>query len=147
MNLENIPEYLKENASWCLWKYEIRNNKETKIPFNPTTDSYGSVNNPKTFTSFDKASEKLSSYDGLGIRVDGKLVAIDVDGCVINGGLNDLAKEIVSHFPQSYIEFSPSGKGLRIFTFLPNSIIYNNDIYKMKSKEIEVMLLALLIAL
>ena len=27
MNLENIPEYLKENASWCLWKYEARNNR------------------------------------------------------------------------------------------------------------------------
>ena len=88
MNLENIPEYLKENASWCLWKYEIRNNKETKIPINPITDSYASVNDPKTFTSFDKASKKLSSYDGLGIRVDGKLVAIDVDDCVINGVLN-----------------------------------------------------------
>ncbi|MDU4447005.1 MAG: hypothetical protein E7I76_03255 [Anaerococcus vaginalis] len=138
MNLENIPEYLKENSSWCLWKYETRNNRETKIPFNPTTEGYASVNNPKTFTSFDKASEKLSSYDGLGIRVDGKLVAIDVAGCVINGVLNGLAKEIVSHFPQSYIEFSPSGKGLRIFTFLPNSITYNKDIYKMKTKEVEV---------
>lgn len=37
VNLENIPEYLKENARWCLWKYEIRNNKKTKIPINPTT--------------------------------------------------------------------------------------------------------------
>lgn len=138
MNLENIPEYLKENASWCLWKYETRNNKETKIPFNPTTDGYASVNDPKTFTSFYKASEKLSSYDGLGIRVDGKLVAIDFDNCVINGVLNDLAKEIVSHFPQSYIEFSPSGKGLRLFTSLTNSITYNNDIYRMKTKEVEV---------
>ncbi len=138
MKLESIPEYLKENASWCLWKYEIRNNKETKIPFNPITDSYASVNNPKTFTTFEKATSKLTSFDGLGIRVDEKLVAIDVDDCIINGGLNDLAKDIVSHFPQSYIEFSPSAKGLRIFTFLPNSITYNNDIYKMKSKEVEV---------
>ena len=112
-------------------KYETRNNKETKIPFNPVTESYASVNDPKTFTSFDKASEKLS-------LVDRKLVAIDVDDCVINGVLNDLAKEIVSHFPQSYIEFSPSGKGLRIFTFLPNSVTYKNDIYKLKTKEVEV---------
>ena len=103
MKLESIPEYLKENASWCSWKYEIRNNKETKIPFNPITDSYASVNNPKTFTTFEKATSKLNSFDGLGIRVDEKLVAIDVDDCVINGGLNDLAKDIVSHFPQSYI--------------------------------------------
>lgn len=138
MNLENIPEYLKENASWCIWKYETRNNKETKISFNPITDGYASVNNPKAFTSADKASEKLSSCDGLGIRVDGKLVAIDIDDCVINGGLNALAKEIVSHFPQSYLEFSPSGKGLRIFTFLPNSMTYNNNIYKMKTREVEV---------
>ena len=113
VNLENIPKYLKENASWCLWKYETRNNKETKIPFNSTTDGYISVNDPKTFTSFDKASEKLSSYDGLGIRGDGKLVAIDVDDCVINGVLNDLAKEIVNHFPQSYIEFSPRWCGFK----------------------------------
>ena len=138
MNLENIPEYLKEKASWCLWKYETRNNKGTKIPINSITEGYASVNDPKTFTSLDKASEKLSSYDGLGIRVDRKLVAIDVDDCVINGGLNDFAKEIASHFPQSYIEFSTSGKGLRIFTFLPKSITYNNDIYKMKTREVEV---------
>ena len=65
MNLENIPEYLKENASWCLWKYETRNNKETKIPFNPTTDGYASVNNPKTFTSFDKASKNSVPMMGL----------------------------------------------------------------------------------
>lgn len=138
MNLENIPEYLKENAKWCLWKYEIRNNKKTKIPINPNSETYASTKNPLTFSSFDKALEKLSSYDGLGIRVDGNLVAIDVDQCVQDGGLDGLAKEIVSHFPKSYIEFSPSGKGLRIFTFLPNSITYNNDIYKMKTKEVEV---------
>ena len=53
MNLKNKPKYLKENASWCLWRYEIRNNKETKIPFNPITEAYASVNNPKTFTSFE----------------------------------------------------------------------------------------------
>lgn len=138
MNLENIPEYLKENASWCLWKYEIREDKETKIPINPITESYASTDDSRTFSSFEKATEKLSSYDGLGIRVENNLVAIDVDHCVLNDDLNPLAKEIVSHFPKSYIEFSPSGNGLRIFTFLPNSIAYDNSIYKMKTKEVEV---------
>lgn len=138
MNLENIPEYLKENASWCLWKYEIRKDKETKIPINPITEGYASTKNSKTFSSFEKAAEKLSSYEGLGIRVEKNLVAIDVDHCALDGSLNPLAKEIVSHFPKSYIEFSPSGKGLRIFTFLPNSIAYDNSVYKMKTKEVEV---------
>lgn len=138
MNLENIPEYLKENVSWCLWKYEIRKHKEIKIPINPITEGYASTKNSKTFSSFEKAAEKLSSYDGLGIRVENNLVAIDVDHCVFNGSLNSLAKEIVSHFPNSYIEFSPSGKGLRIFTFMPSSINYDKDIYKMKTKEVEV---------
>lgn len=138
MNLENIPEYLKENASWCLWKYEIRKDKETKIPINPITESYASTDDSGTFSSFKKATQKLNSYDGLGIRVENNLVAIDVDHCVLNDDLNPLAKEIVSHFPKSYIEFSPSGKGLRIFTFMPSSIAYDNSIYKMKTKEVEV---------
>lgn len=38
MNLENIPEYLQENANWCLWKYETRNNKKIKILINPITE-------------------------------------------------------------------------------------------------------------
>lgn len=38
VNLENIPEYLQENANWCLWKYETRNNKKTKILINPITE-------------------------------------------------------------------------------------------------------------
>lgn len=92
MNLENISEYQEKNTWRCLCKYETRINIETNIPYNPVTYCYASVNNPKTFTSFEKASSKLSSYDGLGIRVDGKLVAIDVDDCVIDGVLNDLAK-------------------------------------------------------
>ncbi|QQK08836.1 phage/plasmid primase, P4 family [Miniphocaeibacter halophilus] len=138
MNLDNIPKYLKENASWCLWKKEVRNGKVTKVPISPVTKGYASVNNPSTFTSFNNAVNNLGSFDGLGIRVDGNLVAIDVDDCVVNGDLNDYALEIVNHFPNSYIEFSPSGKGLRIFTFLPNTITYNTDLYKMKTKEVEV---------
>lgn len=99
MNLENIPEYLKENISWCLWKYEIRKHKEIKIPINPITEGYdASTKNSKTFSSFEKAAEKLSSYDGLGIRVENNLVAIDVDHCVFNGSLNSLAKEMLATF-------------------------------------------------
>lgn len=91
-----------------------------------------------TFTSYNKAAVKVNTYDELGIRVDGNLVAIDVCHCIKDECLNDIAKEIVNHFPNSYIEFSPSGKSLRIFTFLSKSIIYNKDLYKLKTKEVEV---------
>ncbi|KGF47294.1 hypothetical protein HMPREF0872_05445 [Veillonella montpellierensis DNF00314] len=72
---------------------------------------------------------------------------MNVDDCVVNKFLNDLAKEIFNHFPQLYIEFSSSDNSLKLFTFLTNSIPYNNDIYKMKTKKVKVYVAALLITL
>ena len=35
VNFVNIPQELKSNASFCLWKYEKRNGRSTKVPYNP----------------------------------------------------------------------------------------------------------------
>lgn len=98
MNLENIPTYLKEHGSWCDWKYEKRKSRMTKVPYNPKTGNYASVNNPDTFTDFNTAVSAMDNYNGIGIRVDGKIIAIDLDHCIKEAKLDAWASEIVSHF-------------------------------------------------
>lgn len=50
VNSKNIPKYLKENCSFCNWKYETRDGKLTKIPYNPHTKTKASVNKLNSFT-------------------------------------------------------------------------------------------------
>ena len=105
----------------------------TKVPYNPITNAHASVKIPSTFTNFDSVINALNSYDGIGIRVDGKLAAVDLDHCIDNGKLSSLAEEIVSHFENTYTEISPSGTGLRIILFVADGYAYDKDTYHIKS--------------
>lgn len=70
---ENIPPYLIANAQWCNWRYENRDSGMTKVPYNPMTNAHASVKIPNTFNDFDSVFNALNNYEGIGIRVDGKL--------------------------------------------------------------------------
>ena len=37
VNFVNIPQELKNNASFCVWKLEKRKGKGTKVPYDPRT--------------------------------------------------------------------------------------------------------------
>lgn len=138
MNLEKIPSYLKEHASWCNFRYENRKGSKTKVPYNPVTGYKALVNKPETFTDFNTAVSALKDYDGLGIRVDGKTIAIDLDHCIEDGQLTKQAADIVSHFRNTYIEKSPSGTGLRIILFVAEDYVYDKNTYYIKNGNIEV---------
>ncbi|WP_317317192.1 phage/plasmid primase, P4 family [Amedibacillus dolichus] len=138
MNLENIPTYLKEHGSWCNWKREKRKSNITKVPYNPKTGKHASVNNPNTFADYDTAVAVMDNYDGIGIRVDGKIIAIDLDHCIENENLKSWASEIVFRFRNTYIEKSPSGTGLRIILFVADGYTYDKDTYYIKKGDIEV---------
>lgn len=58
--------------------------------------------------------------------------------CVSDDKLNSLAEGIVKYFNDSYIKFNPSGKELRIFVLLSKNQKYNTELYKMKTKKVEV---------
>lgn len=38
MNVENIPTYLKKDASWRNFRYEERKGNMTKVPYNPAPE-------------------------------------------------------------------------------------------------------------
>lgn len=131
--------YLKENMTWCVWKYlDVGEGKPRKVPYNPITKKAVSVKNPSDFLSYEIVLPFRKNYDGLGVRVDKNLVAIDIDNCVVDGKLTTLGQDIVNHFPNSYIEYSPSGKGLRLFCLMNDSFQYDTTQYKMKGKNVEV---------
>lgn len=138
MNFNNIPQYVKDNAEFCCWRYETVNNKQTKVPYNPRTGIRASVSEPSTFTDFTTAVAASSNYSGIGIRVSNGIIGIDLDHCIKDGTTLPWALAIVQMFPQTYIEISPSGKGLRILCLAPDGYIYDSDIYYIKHGNIEV---------
>ena len=110
MQFNTLPDKLIECALWCVWKYEDREGKPTKVPYNPRTGGRAQSNNPATFSDFKTAVAAFGTckYDGMGIGVFPPFAAIDIDHCVENGILSPLASDIVTH-SKSYTEYSPSG--------------------------------------
>ena len=46
INFVNIPQELKANASFCVWKKEKRQGKPTKVPYNPKSGKLAKTNEP-----------------------------------------------------------------------------------------------------
>lgn len=130
-----IPAELQRSAEWCVWKREIRDGKPTKVPYNPKTGERAETNNPATFSSFVLADETYMTedYNGVGIRVSNGFSAVDIDHCVENGVISDLAMSIINAM-QSYTEFSPSKTGVRIIFRVADNFAYNRDKYYLKNK-------------
>lgn len=110
---EHIPQKLKDEALFCVWKRVISKNKVQKKPFQ-TNGIGASHSNPKHFTDFKTACDvSANGYDGIGIGVFKGISAVDIDSCVVDGVLTPKAQKVVDMM-DSYSEISPSGTGIRI---------------------------------
>ncbi len=128
VQFEKIPQFLKDNGQFCCWQYELRDGDKTKVPYTPGTKCKANVKIPVTFTAFETAAS-ATGYEGIGIRVHGSIVGIDLDNCIEDGKLLPWAQEIVDLFGTTYIEVSPSGTGIRIFCLLPGGFVYDTQTY------------------
>lgn len=117
--LSNIPDELKQLDNWCVWKFENRNGKRTKIPFNAETGEFAKSNDKSTWSSYETAVN-AEGVDGIGFFFEPPYLGIDIDD--IDDDLHrfkqgDKLDNIVSEFNEafkSYTEVSPSGNGLHI---------------------------------
>lgn len=117
--LSNIPDELKQQKNWCVWKFENRNGKRTKIPFNAETGEFAKSNDKSTWSSYETAVN-AEGVDGIGFFFEPPYLGIDIDD--IDDDLHrfkqgDKLDNIVSEFNEafkSYTEVSPSGNGLHI---------------------------------
>ena len=122
-----IPAQLIALAKFCVWKRELRDEKFTKVPYNPLTGALARSNDPTTFSTYAEAIAVLPNYDGLGVGVFDPICAIDIDNCNDElMGLTPMAEDIVRTM-NCYTEYSPSGNGLRILFTTRGE--YNKDKY------------------
>jgi len=119
MNIEKIPQELKDHPQWVVWKWEERAGKATKPPYDPKTGKRASHNNPLTWGTFNDAVKALKrGFDGIGFvfTEDDPFCGIDLDDCrdPVSGKIATWALKIIKEF-DSYTEVSPSKTGLKIF--------------------------------
>ena len=115
----NIPDELKQLNNWCVWKFQERNGKRTKIPFNAETGEFAKSNDPSTWSCYETAIN-AENVDGVGFFFEPPYLGIDIDD--IDDALHryfqgDKIDNIVAEFNEafkSYTEISPSGNGLHI---------------------------------
>lgn len=111
---EHIPVALKICPRWVTWA-------GSKMPFDPAMpNSLASVTDPNTWGNFEaaKTAYEEGGRDGVGFVLNGDgLVGIDLDGCVERGMPDPRAIALLDRIGSRYIEFSPSGHGLRSFGF------------------------------
>lgn len=65
----NLPPELMQSGQFCCWRYEERNGRKTKLPYNPSTGFPAKSNNSSTFSDFQTAVS-ASGYDGIRKRED-----------------------------------------------------------------------------
>lgn len=130
---DQLPDKLKNQGLFCNWRWEARNNRMTKVPY----QANGKRANPtdrRCFTDFDTACGNLDDNDGIGIGIFDDIAAIDIDHCVDKGVISDLALDIIETMG-CYTEYSPSGNGIRILCTV-GSLSYDKAKYFINNQKL-----------
>lgn len=116
---EPIPEKLKKEKRWCLYKIIPREGKNTKLPIMPNSKPAKS-NDPSTWHSYEECMKALSQHigDGLGFFLGDGYIGIDIDKVsdeMMEYMVDKDAKSMTADFLRgisTYAEVSPSKTGL-----------------------------------
>jgi len=122
---QNIPATLKKVPRWVVWSFvevgEGDNKRWSKMPLQ-TNGRPASSTNPETWTDFLTVEDAYSTdkFSGIGFvfSKDDDLVGIDLDDCYdyTTEGFTNPAMQDLSSTVDGYMEISPSGTGVKIFT-------------------------------
>ena len=112
-----VPQEMKDLPRWVLWKLEPNDKgKLTKTP--KTLSGYNAASDkPSDWTTFDKVKHiEPTATSGIGfVFNDDGITGIDLDNAFNpDGSIYERFKPIVETLKDTYIEISPSGKGLHI---------------------------------
>ena len=124
VQLANIPLELRKVPRWVMWSFvevgDGDNKRWAKMPLQITGRSASSTN-PATWTDFLVVEQAYLThkFDGIGFVFshDDDLVGIDLDDCYdITIGFTNPDMQAIASKVQGYMEVSPSGTGVKIFT-------------------------------
>ena len=118
-NYENIPDELKREKRWCLYKIIQRDGKNTKLPLMPNGKTAKS-NDKTTWNSYEDCIAALNRNigDGLGFMLGDGYIGIDIDKVsddIMAYSMDYHAKSMIADFLRgisTYAEISPSKTGL-----------------------------------
>jgi len=112
-----MPPELCEIPRWLVWK-------DAKVPYCANAvNSKASSTDPNTWATFSQAQTAFEEggYLGVGFVLAGDgIVGVDLDKCVDAGEPEPAAMGLLDRVGCKYIEFSPSGTGLRGFGYGDN---------------------------
>jgi primase-polymerase (primpol)-like protein len=124
-NFANIPQELKRNDHWVLWKTIIRAGKPTKVPYQ-TSGAESDSTDPNKWSPYADvvAAYQKGGYDGIGYVFDAldPYAGIDLDDCLNADGSIKPKAQAICESVDSYSEISPSGKGIKIFLKAKNPV-------------------------
>lgn len=107
-NLANVPEELRALRRWVTWRSERRGTRMTKRPRQSATK-------PDAWLAASAACNRVAcgEADGVGFVLGDGVVCVDLDDCIHDHGtLHEIARDAVAL--GSYVERSPSGRGLHV---------------------------------
>jgi primase-polymerase (primpol)-like protein len=119
VNLDCLPEELRQRRQWVVWKLEERDGKPNKVPYIAGGSGNASSTDSLTWRSFEEAVQALETgrYNGIGFVFSSgdPFAGIDLDDCrnPETGELEEWAVKIVEDFG-GYAEVSQSGTGVHI---------------------------------
>ena len=122
-DLTELPpalSHLREQKVWLCWCWFWNGKKWTKPPRrvdNPERNA--SSSDPATWGSYEEAVEQVRAgrANGIGFALKGlNIGGVDLDHCrdPATGVIDPWAEERLAQFPDTYVEATVSGKGLRI---------------------------------
>jgi hypothetical protein len=111
-----IPAELRDLKRWVVWRYETREDKPTKVLYNPLTGKCADSTDEATWVDFSTAVDHAGEYEGIGCVIGPPFAAIDLDKCrdPQTGKTEEWAQRIIMQL-DSYTEVSPSGRGYHIW--------------------------------
>lgn len=121
LDVDGIPEELREGRAWCCWRYETRAGKATKVPYRADGSSWRS-NDATTWHTFEEALAAFDAgrWDGIGRVLDDDLCGVDLDWKHAAPEALGAAGEPpwfgkVLALLASAAEWSPSGQGAHVW--------------------------------
>jgi len=109
-----IPNEMKSERRWVLWRRETRDGEPTKTPICAMSGKYAKSNDLSTWTSYKMAANSRVKHDGLGYVLGDGWVGVDMDGHIDDKcEFSPLALKVINVL-KSYTELSPSGRGIHI---------------------------------
>lgn len=126
VQFDNIPLELKKTPRWVLWRLLEKGEGEhttwAKVPAR-TNGLAASSTNPDHWTDFLSVQDAYQSnpekFAGIGFvfTQEDNLVGIDLDDCYdLTTGFTNAAMQQLANSINGYMEVSPSGTGVKIFT-------------------------------